>query len=120
MDVEHRLPLLVAHLLDDVVPGVTGVVDDDVEAAELAERRLHEALGEIGGGDAADAGDRLAAGRDDVADGLCRRCGVDIIDHHMRALRRQLERHRATDAAAGAADDRHLACEFCHELLPVD
>src|SRR3546814_9001876 len=43
--VDDRLPLLVAHLLDHVVPGVAGVVDDDVEAAQLLDRRVDEALG---------------------------------------------------------------------------
>ncbi len=34
VDVEHRLELLVGHPVDDAVPGVAGVVDDDVDRAE--------------------------------------------------------------------------------------
>ncbi len=34
VNVEHRLKLLVARLLNDVVPGVAGVVDDNVQASE--------------------------------------------------------------------------------------
>ena len=38
VDVEHRLELLVGHLVDDAVPGVAGVVDEDVDLAELVDR----------------------------------------------------------------------------------
>ena len=57
--VEHRVPLLVGHLLDHVVPGVAGVVDDDVQALVFADGGADEALGEIRRGDAADAGHGL-------------------------------------------------------------
>ena len=36
VNVEHRLELLVGHLLDGSNSGVAGVVDDDVEPAELS------------------------------------------------------------------------------------
>ena len=38
VDAQHGQVLLVGGFLDDVVPGVAGVVDDDVEAAERGER----------------------------------------------------------------------------------
>ena len=44
----HRLELLVGHLLDDAVPGVAGVVDDDVEAAEAVERGRTNRSGNAG------------------------------------------------------------------------
>ena len=45
MDVEHRLELLVGRLLNDAVPAVAGVVDDDVERAESIERGRDECVG---------------------------------------------------------------------------
>ena len=45
MDVEHRLELLVGHLVDRRVDRVAGVVDDDVDPAEGVDRALHELLG---------------------------------------------------------------------------
>jgi len=36
VDIEHRVELLVAHLLDQAVPSVAGVVDDDVDAPKVS------------------------------------------------------------------------------------
>ena len=44
VDVEHRLELLVAHLVDHAVPGVAGVVDDDVDLAEGLVRLRHQVV----------------------------------------------------------------------------
>jgi hypothetical protein len=54
VDVEHGLELLVCGFLDDRVPGVAGVVDDDVEGAEGGEGGGYEGVrsrgeGEVGG-----------------------------------------------------------------------
>ena len=113
--VDHRVPLLVGHLLDHVVPGVAGVVDDDVEALVFADGRADEALGEVRRGDAADAGHGLAAGVADGLHGLLRRFGVEIVDDDARAFAGELERDRAADAAARTGDEGDLAVEFaCH------
>lgn len=53
------IPLLVGHLLDDGVPGVADVVDDDVPPAEGPHRGLHEPLREADPDNAADPGDGL-------------------------------------------------------------
>jgi hypothetical protein len=52
VDVEHRLELVVGHLVSHAVPGVAGVVDDDVDLAELVDGLLdqlvgHALLGEV-------------------------------------------------------------------------
>ncbi len=41
MHVEHRLPLLVGHLMDGAVPGVAGIVNDGVNPAVAVEGRLN-------------------------------------------------------------------------------
>ena len=46
VDVQHGVPLLVRHLLDDVVPGIAGIVDDDVEPALAVDAGRDEAFGE--------------------------------------------------------------------------
>ena len=45
VDVEHGLELLVGHLLDRRVPGVAGIVDDDVEPAECIDGGADEPIG---------------------------------------------------------------------------
>ena len=91
MHIHDCLPLLVAHLLDHVVPGVAGVVDDDVEAAELLDRRVDEALGKAVLRHAADAGHRLAAGGFDRRDRFLRRGGIKIVDYHAGAFGGEFE-----------------------------
>jgi hypothetical protein len=61
VDVEDGVPLLVAHLLDDRVPRVAGIVDHDMAVAERVDRRLDDAVAEIGLGDVAVAHHGLAA-----------------------------------------------------------
>ena len=109
MHVHDRLELLVGHLLDDAVPGVAGVVDDDVETTEAVERRGHEAVAEVRRGDIARAHRRFATSRANLlSDFECGRL-VEIVHDDARAFARQLQRDRAADAAARAGDDRDFA-----------
>ncbi len=57
-------------------PDDAGVVDQDVEASEALDRRVHERLGAGLGGDVAAVGDRDPAGGDDLVDDIGGRCGV--------------------------------------------
>jgi hypothetical protein len=67
MHVEHGLELLVGHFLDRRVPGITGIVDDDVEAAQLFHRSADKTIGKPCVGNAAVDGDGLAARGDDFS-----------------------------------------------------
>jgi hypothetical protein len=48
MHVEHGLELLVGHFLDRRVPGITGVVDDDVETTKLFHRGADKTIANPG------------------------------------------------------------------------
>ena len=109
---QHGFPLLVAHLLQHVVPGVASVVDDDVDAAKGVERGLDEALAKVGLGHAADAGHGLTTAGDDVGHGLLGRGLVQVVDDDTGAFAGELERDFTANAAAGARDQGHLAFEF--------
>ena len=117
MDVEDGVPLLVAHLLDDRVPGVAGVVHHDMAVAEGVDRGLDDAVAEVGLGDVAVAGHRLAAHLLDLGDGLLGRRLVDVVDHHLGAVAHQAQRDLLADAASRAGDDRHLAVHLTHLSL---
>jgi hypothetical protein len=84
--VEDGVPLLVGHFLGHVVPGVAGVVDDDVQAAEALGSGRHETLGEAVAGHRTDGGHGVAAGGLDVAGGLLGGFGVQVVDHYRGAL----------------------------------
>jgi len=86
VDVEHGPELVVAGVLDGRIPGVAGVVDDDVEAAETLQGRGHEPFAEVGRGHVAGEGQRLAPGRHDLGDHGVRRTGIEVVDHHLRAV----------------------------------
>jgi hypothetical protein len=114
VDVQHGLELLVGGLLDDRVPGVACVVDDDVDRAEGAERRSDDGGGRGGIGDV--AGNRADA-RGRVELGFELGCGgresvfVEVVEHDAGAGREQALGDGATDSAGGAGDEGGAAFE---------
>ena len=106
VDVEHRLELLVGHLVRDAVPRVAGVVDEDVDLAEGVDRLLDDLVAGAGLGQVAGDGDRLAL---DLAGRLLGDVAVDVVDRHLRAFGGEQLGRRAADAASRAGDDRGLA-----------
>ncbi len=70
---------------------------------------LTKTLGEIGGGDAADAGHGLAALRADRFHHFGGRIGVEVVDHHAGAFGCELQRHFTANAAARTGDEGGLA-----------
>src|SRR5262249_37983430 len=114
VDVEDGVPLLVAHLLDNRVPGVAGVVHNHMAAAEGVDRGLDDAVAEVGLGDVAVAGHCLAAHLLDLGDGLLGRRLVYVVDHHLRAIAHQAQRDLAADASARAGDDSHPPIQLTH------
>jgi hypothetical protein len=114
VNVHDRVPLLVGHLLDDVVPRVARVVHDHVEPAEALDRGAHDALAEVLGGHVAVAGHRAAARLLDERDGLLGGRVVEVVHHHRGPVPCQPQRHLLADTSPGAGHDRHLAVELSH------
>ncbi|MNT61961.1 hypothetical protein D3C72_1996420 [compost metagenome] len=112
--VQDGVPLLVAHLLHHVVPGEAGVVDDDVDALEIAHRRVDEAVGKVRCGHVAHAGHGFDAHCLQFLDGLLRRLGVQVIDDQARAFACQPHGDGVADAAARTGDQCHLAFKCSH------
>src|SRR5947209_11251677 len=48
VNVQHRLKLLVGRLLNDVVPGVTGIIHEDVETAQPLDGVINQLLWKLG------------------------------------------------------------------------
>ena len=114
MDIDHRVELFIAHLVDHRVPGVTGIVDDDIDATECLDARVDIALGETVFGDAADYGDRFAARVPDLRGDIVSRFLVKIVNDELCALRGEFQCHRTPDTAAGSRDKCDLSFEFAH------
>ena len=113
VDVEHRLELVVGHLVSDAVAGVARVVDDDVDLAELVDGLLdqlvrHALLGEVA---AEDGG--LAR---DLGRGLLGDVGVEVVDEHARALLGEQLGCGAADSSRRSGNDRRLSVQDSHSV----
>ena len=127
MDAEHRVELVLLHLHEHAVAREAGVVERDVEVAELGDRAAHERLALLPVGDVAEVRDRLAARGLDLRDHLAGRVlvgaaavalGAEVVDHDRGAVPRELDRLDAAEAAPCSGDDRHLAVQDSHLSSP--
>ena len=123
--VDHRVDQVGCHVGERPVAQDAGVVDDDVDAPEGVDGRLHDRLAALDRGDRVGVGDGHPAGGGDLLDDrLCRagaRAGAvdgaaEVVHHHQRPAGGQQQGVLATQPAAGAGDDRYLAVEteFSH------
>jgi hypothetical protein len=67
------------------------------QSAEGVDRGLDDAVAEVGLGDVAVAGHRLAAQLLDLGHGLLGRRVVDVVDHHLGAVAHQAQRDLPAD-----------------------
>src|SRR5207248_4684448 len=84
-----------------------GVVDEHVDAAEVAVDVLDEPLETVPVPDVADAGRRLRALRAQGLDDLVAGVGLAADDHHLRAGAGKAARHREAEAPGAARDYGH-------------
>jgi hypothetical protein len=95
------------------------VVDGDVEGSESLRRRLDYLLDRRLIGDVGSIRERFAAVfPDESSDFLRLPRDPEIIDDHGGAFSCQTTSYRGSDAAAGAGNERDLAFENAHNLLP--
>ena len=111
VDVEHRLELLVGHPVGDAVPGVAGVVDDDVDRAEGVDRGGDQLVGGAGLGQVAGVDGGFAV---DLARGLLGDVGVEVVDQHLGALAGEQLRGGPADPAGRPGDDRRFPIKKSH------
>src|SRR5262245_54186760 len=98
MHVDYRVPHLVGEVLDDGVPSVAGVVDDDVEPAELAHGGLHDLFREVGRGHAANTCRGDPARGVDRIDHAFGNVAVQVVDDDMSAVFGEQRCDRAANA----------------------
>ena len=114
VNVDHGLEVVVGHLLQRRPANVSGVVNEDVDAAVVVQCRVDDRLAARRGRHRLGAGDGIAARRGDFAHHLVGGRGVGavtgeaaagIVDDDLRALRRQQQGVRAAQPPAAAGDD---------------
>ena len=120
--------VVLRHVDEHAVAEDAGVVHEDVELAELADRERHQRLRPLPTRGVVDAGDRAAAAGADLGRDLLGRAGVvarsvvrhaGIVDDDRHALLGQQQRVLTAETAAGAGHQRHPPVEFDH-LRPSD
>ena len=110
------LPILYRHLGEGLVRPDRGIVDQDVDTAELGQGARRERVDLVLLGDIGKDGDRLDPKVADLA-----RDRVDLglvsagVDHDVGALRRQFQRRGAADIAARPGDQRNFPVELTHD-----
>ena len=128
MDGDDRVPILLRHVEDHPVAQDARVIDHDVELAKVVDGALKNALGGFEVGDAFEVGYGLAAAGADLPDhlfgGRTRLPGAvemspQVIDHHFSAVLRHQQGFFPSDSAPRSGDDRDLAFQKCHWMIPL-
>ena len=129
MDPRHRIPFLRGAGNEHAIAHEAGVVDDRVERAECVERGLDDALAGIPVRDVIGVGHRLAARGADLVDDAFRRAlgfaalavraDAKIVDHDLRAFRRQPQSIGPAEAVARPGDDNHPSFANTHYSLSI-
>ena len=130
VDGDHRVPLLLRHVHDHPVAEDAGVVDEDVDPAEVVDRLPTSCAAPTKSATFAP----FASARPPFASISATTCcagevvalagqrAAEVVDDDVRARLGEGQRVRPADAAPGAGDDRDLAREHsaCVENTHVD
>ena len=109
---DDRVPFLVGHVRKHPVADDTGVVDDDVEAAEPIHCGGDHCVSGLSFGDTAGHELGVDPQRPDLREGVVHRVtGSEIVDDHPRAGTGETECLGASESRTGTGDDRNLAFE---------
>src|ERR1700676_2674602 len=115
IDLDDFVPVLVAQLHEQIVPGDAGVTDQNVDLAHGLFRRRHQCLdlGSVG----KVAGQHLNPPAQFAGERV-QHLAPSPGNRHRRALRVQRLRDRAADAAGSTSDERRPASQIEHHRLP--
>ncbi len=114
VNVEHRVEVLVAHVLERASPHDARVVDQDVDAAVGLKCGVDDGAAARCGRDRIGGDDGLATGRMDLVDHGVRGAGIaavtgeaaaGIVDDDLRSARGEHQRVFASEPPAGTGDD---------------
>ncbi len=114
VDPEQCLEVLRIGLKQELDLGDPGVVDEDVDAAELARDPLDEPEDGVAVGDVGCDRDRPAAEGADLLGHLLGTFGINVVDGDVGAVGGQPERDGPADSPRRAGDDGHLPVDAAH------
>src|SRR4051812_17108486 len=120
MDAQQRLGIVNRKLRERLRDGVSGVVNQNVDATKTFEGGADDRSRSVGGRHGVVAGARRSTASDDCRDDLVSRSprgagtaclGSDVVHYDGASPRSQQEGMRATDPAAGPRDNRNAVVE---------
>lgn len=119
-NIDNQIPVFLAHLGQEPITRKSGVVDEDVEAAEHRDGFVYEALSIVTFGDVSDD----AMGREAVGaqfrGGRLRQFLLNVADDHLGALFGQAPRGGGPQAPGRSGDDGNLVFQAeIHCLVPL-
>ena len=116
--VDDGIEVFPGHPMENGIAQDAGVIDDDIELAEIIDRAVYDSLGGLEVGHALEVGHRLAACRSYFLDNVFGRrsrlpgaveMSPEVVDDHLGALFSHQEHFFAADSASGPGDDRYFA-----------
>ena len=123
----HRMPTVIGHLVESAVPQDAGVADHTVDGAELVDRGLDDVGGALFGRDTVVVGNRATPGRLDLVNHAIGHGGpgagsvsgtAQVVDDHRGALAGEGERVLTAQASTGSGHDNYPVLHSRHaELL---
>ena len=115
IDVDHPAPGVDADVVDAAAAADAGIVADDVNVAELCERRLRRAFDSVRVGDVANDRGDIRAVRSQRVRRIIERPRFDVCEHHVHAFVRETFGEREADAARRAGNEGGPDGEILHE-----
>jgi hypothetical protein len=114
----HGVPLRSREPVERGANPVAGIVDQEVDAAELAHRLVHDPVHLGGVANVARDGQGAPPAGADLAGQCLERLEPPPAGHHVCAGRGELEGDRPADALAGAGHDRDAVLQHVHATVP--
>ena len=109
--IHDEVEQLISETVEHLVACGTGIVDQDVDLAELLISMSNQRMGLIEINRIRDQGTGLAALLGDQFHGLGSRVTIDIVHDHRGPITGQPQSRGSTDTPAGARNDRDSAVE---------
>ena len=104
--------------MNHVVPGITGIIDDDVQTAETFDRGIDQFFTQIPPDHVACTGKGFSTRVIYCFDNLVRWLCVEVIDYYSCACASQFVRNSLADTTAGTGYERYFSFQYFHILAP--
>src|SRR5581483_11840742 len=105
VNIHHGVPLLIGHFMNDAIPGVAGVIDNNVDGAKVFERRVDQLRWKRRAGDIARDNNRFTTRSANGGGSLLRGVGIEIADNDRGPFRSEQAGGGRTNTAPRTGDN---------------